>query len=542
MSSLSAIPYLEDPTKRLLPPIGLSADPMQAIHQALADMPPGANTLQALADKPSVKAAVLAHPAVQGQQAQQQAQGSSLAARPNLGIGSPSPSAGGLFAVPNVSQQTPDLSPLPVPQLSPRTQADLSEYGRRVSTGSGVSQIQNPFIRALARIGDVAGSIVAPNVTAMIPGTSFHHLMDVKQQEGLVRNDLANDQETAQVENLNLQPMLKQQQAALAQEKQSNLELHQQASLDQQKTHQQQQYVQNLRDHGYAPDENDPTGIAIRPLKYEEMSPLAQASEDLKGAQEEEKDAQKAYKDAQTKNMPMQMQLAQQRIANAQHNGSLAAEKLGLQRQQFELKSQGTVNGVAPPGALIGDDGRPVGTAFQQNVRPTGQERNKADMANSAADQLSTLKHIVATRPDIFGPVSGRTTDFSVWAGSQDPDAQRFRAARTIAGDHLAGTFGGRSEAALSAIDDAIGNFKDNPAAVSAGLDQLSGANTRFQKAGTVHTAGSNAERNMPNGRTSAPDTIMVRLPDGRTGPIHPSQQAQFLHDHPGAQVVTSGR
>ena len=83
-------------------------------------------------------------------------------------------------------------------------------------------------------------------------------------------------------------------------------------------------------------------------------------------------------------------------------------------------------------------------------------------------------------------------TDFNVWIGSQDPDAQRFRAARTIAGDHLAGTFGGRSEAALSALDSAIGHFKDNPKAVAAGLDQLQEANHLFLNAGKVHTVGGN--------------------------------------------------
>jgi hypothetical protein len=37
-----------------------------------------------------------------------------------------------------------------------------------------------------------------------------------------------------------------------------------------------------------------------------------------------------------------------------------------------------------------------------------------------------------------------------MWLGSQDPDAQRFKAARTIAADHLAGVFGGRSETACT--------------------------------------------------------------------------------------------
>jgi hypothetical protein len=54
----------------------------------------------------------------------------------------------------------------------------------------------------------------------------------------------------------------------------------------------------------------------------------------------------------------------------------------------------------------------------------------------------------------------------------------------------LAGTFGGRSETALRELDSAIGHFKDNPAAVTAGLDQLKEANRVFLQAGKVHTVG----------------------------------------------------
>ena len=144
------------------------------------------------------------------------------------------------------------------------------------------------------------------------------------------------------------------------------------------------------------------------------------------------------------------------------------------------------------PGAMLTDEGTPVGSSQATNVRPTGQERNKADMASSAAQQIDDMKDIVKKRPDIFGPASGRVTDFNVWVGSQDPDAQRFRAARTIAGDHLAGTFGGRSEAALNALDSAIGHFRDNPAAIEAGLNQLKEANHLFLQRGTVHTVGGN--------------------------------------------------
>ena len=95
---------------------------------------------------------------------------------------------------------------------------------------------------------------------------------------------------------------------------------------------------------------------------------------------------------------------------------------------------------------------------------PTGTERARADLAISAREQLGTMESILQNRADLFGPVAGRELNFQEWIGSQDPDAQRFKAAARIAADHLAGVFGGRSQAALEAIYQTIGNNATNPA------------------------------------------------------------------------------
>lgn len=200
----------------------------------------------------------------------------------------------------------------------------------------------------------------------------------------------------------------------------------------------------------------------------------------------------------------------------AQERLDIAKQRLGLSSATFNARYEGTdANGAPLPGAMIADDGRTVGTSLSANVRPTGTERNKADMAISAHEQLQDIRSIVQRRPDIFGPLAGRTTDFTVWLGSQDPDAQAFRAARTIAGDHLAGTFGGRSETALTQIDNAIGQFKDNPAAVLAGLDQIDKANQVFISKGTPKTVGSNAAQ----GQTGTPKIGDIKkFANGKTG------------------------
>lgn len=121
---------------------------------------------------------------------------------------------------------------------------------------------------------------------------------------------------------------------------------------------------------------------------------------------------------------------------------------------------------------------------------PTAQERGRADLATSAREQLSTMEDILKDRSDLFGPVSGRETDFETWVGSQDPDAQRFRAAARIASDHLAGVFGGRSEAALQGIYDVVGRNATNPEAGIAALEQMNLAAGTILQRGTMGGAG----------------------------------------------------
>ncbi len=121
------------------------------------------------------------------------------------------------------------------------------------------------------------------------------------------------------------------------------------------------------------------------------------------------------------------------------------------------------------------------------NVRPTGTQRSKGNMAASADQQINDMKEIVAKRPVcVWTRRWAVVTDFSTsGVGSQDPDAQRFRAARTIAGDHLAGTFGGTlKRRALNALDSAIGHFKDNPTAITSGLNQLQAGGSLVSQGG----------------------------------------------------------
>jgi hypothetical protein len=149
----------------------------------------------------------------------------------------------------------------------------------------------------------------------------------------------------------------------------------------------------------------------------------------------------------------------------------------------------GTVGGKPVPGAMVDAYGRPIGSRFSTNIRPTAAERRSADLGGSAIEQIDDMEDIIVRRPDIFGPASGRYTKLNVWLGSQDPDAQAFRAAAETSGGHLAGVFGSRSAKVIDGILNVAGDFSTNPDALIAGLDQFREAAENIQQHGIVRTA-----------------------------------------------------
>lgn len=84
----------------------------------------------------------------------------------------------------------PVAAPSAVAQRKDRADAELA---RLESTGSGISQIKNPFARTALRGLETIGSAIAPRQTSMIPGTELHHERLIGQQQGLLRNDLSEE-------------------------------------------------------------------------------------------------------------------------------------------------------------------------------------------------------------------------------------------------------------------------------------------------------------------------------------------------------------
>lgn len=81
--------------------------------------------------------------------------------------------------------------------LEQRTQADQKELGRLTSTGSGISQIKNPFARGTLRGLETVGNIFVPGQMGFIPGTEAHHQALIGQSRGRIGEDLGEAKQQA---------------------------------------------------------------------------------------------------------------------------------------------------------------------------------------------------------------------------------------------------------------------------------------------------------------------------------------------------------
>jgi hypothetical protein len=116
-------------------------------------------------------------------------------ASPTAASGAPASPTGLKAGIAAPAAEATEHPAVNVPKVSGIEQ-NKAELQRQITTGSGISQIKNPFLRTLARVGDIAGTAMFPAVTAAIPGTELHHRIgihdlehDIGQQEGAAKSE-----------------------------------------------------------------------------------------------------------------------------------------------------------------------------------------------------------------------------------------------------------------------------------------------------------------------------------------------------------------
>jgi hypothetical protein len=320
----------------------------------------------------------------------------------------------------------------------------------------------------LSVAGNIAGNIVAPNIMAGIPGTELHnqvegnqltHRLNAEAEEesqnqsrdaGTQATQLANAPEAQQRKN-----RLSDATAANIESETKDRDLAAAAgpSLSTAYAHAVQDAVKNGRDPSADPVVQHMadaiTAIQKQPAT-KEANPQQQTYDSLiKGGMT----PQQAYEKIREKPASVQVNPGTWSMAeDAEGHPELFNSKTG------EMKA-------APPGM------QKSGT-FAKNTKPTADEQRRADLSENLNENLSTLRDIVARRPELFGPLAGRWAELKQKFGSDDPDLGTLQTIQHQIGMAQISAHGMRSAQGIEGAGDSIMNhMHSGPHALLAAID-----------------------------------------------------------------------
>lgn len=459
------------------------------------------------------------------------------------------------FTPPPALPASPAVSVVKQPnQAAQNTQSrllgDQTELKRLKDTGSGISQISNPFLRGLAKTGEIAESIIAPGAAALTPGTEMHNRYLQRIQQGNINNELSNQQAIAQegqteanTNYLNQRPQIEQ------------------SKIDQKETAVRDRVNQAAAAHGQkvAYDEN---GIPSFTDDYESqafhdrqaLSAMHQATADKNKIVAEIQ--QNHYIPGTPEYQEAQRKLAQvdQRLNVSMSSLGLRAQGLDLRRQNTNAALYGTDNaGNALPGSaqIAGDDGQmtTVGAKFaphaisQQKAvgsfndlsGSVGHTRNALTQFFNEGGSLSDPR-IVAAMSDPHSTI-GKVINGKVVTNGLSPAAitaiNSVRQLHEQAGILRSTTGGTSSEAGAQRILDVVPSAGDNNAMALSKLDQQEEVLKRLAPGMTGVSGGVKVKHQGQPGNSGGGQKFTV---NGRTFNIPADKVAEFKRDHPDAR------
>jgi hypothetical protein len=424
--------------------------------------------------------------------------------RPTLAVAPPVPAKAAAVAAPNApapaapTQLDTDQAALAKQKASHPALENV--YGAITKSGFGQAHpIASKILGVLGQIPatalDVGLSGALPRYGQFIPGTSIQHGMRTAGLENEVSQDEANRFKEAQTANLNEQPVIRQQQLELNQEKQNEVE-----------QHHQQQVATQLHALGYKMGDDN----TIQPLSYDEMSPQQQGVHDLKASQQELADARSALAKAQKDNIPAAQEMAKQRISNAQRNAAIAAGRLGLSEREFEANYYGTDEKGNPlPGAPADEAGQPIGIKTAGITKPTATAQGRAAQGKAIIESANHLKNQIDDNKELFGNLGSYWNQAVNGTPISNPKAAKMMSELQSFAALQPALHGFRSHDAMREFTRLIGGIPKNPEALKASIDGLvESAATPMIHAGSVNTVRPKA------GGTPAQSNVIVIKPE----------------------------
>lgn len=264
-----------------------------------------------------------------------------------------------------------------------------NELQRLQTTGSGIGQIKNPFLRGLARVGETIETGLTPGFAAATPGTAMHNQELQMQQQGKINEGLKNQQSEAQT----------QQEQALTDYTQQRPDI-EEAKVEQRLNAVKDRVSQAAAARGQTVDwsdpanpkfQDDPTSQAY--ADHQALSAMHQATADKSAIMAD------IAKNHYIPGTP-EFAEAQRKLAQVDKRLGVAMASLGLRAQGLELRKEnqaaslhGTdVNGNPLPGApqIEGDNGElsTIGTKFA----PTAIKQQKT--VTSFNDLSGSVQHL----------------------------------------------------------------------------------------------------------------------------------------------------
>lgn len=236
-----------------------------------------------------------------------------------------------------------------------------------------------------------------------------------------------------------------------------------------------------LRKAGYKFDDQG----NIQPLDYSELTPDQQAMYDLRGAQQDAQEARAQLDRFKADPNSPAYKMAQQRL-------DVANRRLDLSTQEFLMHSRGVdADGNPLPGAMLEPNGTSVGTAFQENVRPTGTQRDAAGRAVTM-DALSQRIEDGLKDPEIqkyMGPIGGRLAEEQARLGTLPAKIAQFKNDLVSYGAFQAGLHPVRGIGGLEYFDKVMGGLGQTPEQLQGKLASNRATSQSVQGVGTPRVA-----------------------------------------------------
>jgi hypothetical protein len=374
------------------------------------------------------------------------------------------PMGGSAPPPPPVGTNAPLLPAAASPNVVSQGQAtllgDKNELARKVSTGSGISQISDkitgsdfgqahPFLgkllggaaQTLATLGNVGLDAVAPAVSGALPGTDYHHDRLVKQGQTQVAQDEANQEKEAQVADQASQTAERNAQAERLRTQADSLGA-----------------ITLTPEQAEAAGVPEMAGVKLSQQTYQRLFGGTQATtakKDIAAGNNETK--------VTTTGMNNDTSRANNADSNKAHESiSDAADKTRvLVAQMHDATSRANNdNSVSHRGT--------VGGAFKVPADVT----KRAALAANVNENSDAVDSLLAQRPEIVGAAGGRYTSVQQMIGSDDPAIAELGVRIHNIALASNGAHGVRSaQAILETENNLFNHFKSGPNAIHGALN-----------------------------------------------------------------------